>query len=52
MPESESGAVQPNHQQTVVYLEGQGDLVSRLQMGVIRVTIRVIRVTKLLTKSL
>ena len=33
------------------YLEGQGDLVSRLIMGIIRVTIWVIGVINLLTKS-
>ena len=33
------------------YLEGQGDLVSRLTMGIIRVTIWVIGVSNLLTKS-
>ena len=33
------------------YLEGQGDLVSGLRMGIIRVTIWVIRVVNLLTKS-
>ena len=33
------------------YLEGQGDLVSRLVMGIIRVTIWVIRVLNPLTKS-
>ena len=33
------------------YLEGQGDLVSRLIMGITRVTIWVIWVTNLLTKS-
>ena len=32
------------------YLEGQGDLVSRLIMGIIRVTIWVIGVINLLTK--
>ena len=34
-----------------VYLEGQGDLVTRLIMGIIEVTIRVIGVSNLLTKS-
>ena len=34
-----------------VYLEGQGDLVSRLIMGIIRVTIWVMGVMNLLTKS-
>ena len=33
------------------YLEGQGDLVSRLRMGINRVTIWVIEVINLLTKS-
>ena len=33
------------------YLEGQGDLISRLIMGIIRVTIWVIGVINLLTKS-
>ena len=33
------------------YLEGQGDLISRLIMGKIRVTIWVIGVINLLTKS-
>ena len=33
------------------YLEGQGDLVSRLQRGIIRVTIVVIGVINLLTSS-
>ena len=33
------------------YLEGQGDLASRLIMGITRVTIWVIWVTNLLTKS-
>ena len=33
------------------YLEGQGDLVSRLGMGIIRVTIWVKGVVNLLTKS-
>ena len=33
------------------YLEGRGDLVSRLIMGIIRVTIWVIGVINLLTKS-
>ena len=33
------------------YLEGQGDLVSRLIMGINRVTIWVIEVINLLTKS-
>ena len=33
------------------YLEGQGDLVSRLKRGVIRVTIWVIEVIHLLSKS-
>ena len=33
------------------YLEGQGDLVSRLIMGIIRVTIWVIGIINLLTKS-
>ena len=33
------------------YLEGQGDLVSGLIMGILRVTIWVIGVIKLLTKS-
>ena len=33
------------------YLEGQGDLVSELIMGIIRVTIWVIWVIKPLTKS-
>ena len=33
------------------YLEGQGDLVSRLFMGISRVTIWVIGVINLLTKS-
>ena len=33
------------------YLEGQGDLVSRLMMGIIRITIWVIGVINLLTKS-
>ena len=33
------------------YLEGQGDLVSRLIMGIIGVTIWVIGVINLLTKS-
>ena len=33
------------------YLEGQGDLVSRLIMGITRVTIWVIGVISLLTKS-
>ena len=33
------------------FLEGQGDLVSRLIMGIIRVTIWVIGVINLLTKS-
>ena len=33
------------------YLEGQGDVVSGLIMGIIRVTIWVIGVTNLLTKS-
>ena len=35
----------------MAYLEGQGDLVSRLIPGVIRVTIRVIGVINLFTKS-
>ena len=34
-----------------IYLEGQGDLISRLIMGIIRVTIWVIGVINLLTKS-
>ena len=34
------------------YLEGQGDLVSRLIMGICKVTIWVIRVINLFTKSL
>ena len=34
------------------YLEGQGDLVSRLIMGIIRVTIWAIGAINLLTKSL
>ena len=34
-----------------VYLEGQGDLVNGLILGVNRVTIRVIGVISLLTKS-
>ena len=33
------------------YLEGQGDLVNRLIMGITRVTIRVIGVINLLTNS-
>ena len=33
------------------YLEGQGDLVSRLIMGLIRVSIWVIGIINLLTKS-
>ena len=33
------------------YLEGQGDLVTRLIMGIIGVTIWVIKVINLLTKS-
>ena len=33
------------------YLEGQGDLVSRLILGIFRVTIWVIGVLSLLTKS-
>ena len=33
------------------YLEGQGDLVSRLNMGISRVTIWVIRVINLFSKS-
>ena len=36
---------------TIPYLEGQGDLLSRLIMGITRVTIWVIGVIKLLTKS-
>ena len=32
-------------------MEGQGDLVSRLRMGIIRVTVWVIGVIDLLTKS-
>ena len=34
-----------------MYLEGQGDLVSRFIMGIVRVTIGVIGVIHLLTKS-
>ena len=37
--------------QNMPYLEGQGDLVSNLRMGIIRVTIWVIGVINLLTKS-
>ena len=33
------------------YLEGQGDLISRILMGITRVLILVIGVTNLLTKS-
>ena len=36
---------------STVYLEGQGDLVTRLIMGIIGVTIWVIGVINLLTKS-
>ena len=35
----------------VLYLEGQGDLVNRLIVGIIRVTIWAIGVINLLTKS-
>ena len=35
----------------LTHLEGQGDLVSRLVLGIIRVTIWVIKVMNLLTKS-
>ena len=35
----------------MVYLEGQGDLVSRAIMGILRLTIWVIGVMNLLTKS-
>ena len=44
----------PSHVQkckTIDFLEGQGDLVSGLIMGILRVTIWVIRVINLLTKS-
>ena len=37
--------------QKPTYLEGQGDFVSRLIMGIIRVTIWVVGVINLLTKS-
>ena len=35
----------------MVGLEGQGDVVSRLIMGIVGITIRVIRAVILLTKS-
>ena len=38
-------------QAEILYLEGQGDLVSRLIMGITRVTIWVVGVINLLTKS-
>ena len=38
-------------QAEILYLEGQGDLVRRLIMGITRVTICVIGVIDLLTKS-
>ena len=41
----------PTVQGMSYYLEGQGDLVSRLIMGIIGVTIWVIGVINLLTKS-
>ena len=41
----------PSFERIGIHLEGQGDLVSRLIMGIIRVTIWVIGVIKLLTKS-
>ena len=48
MPLTNPYSLKPTY---ITYLEGQGDLVNRLVMGITWVTMRVIRLIDLLTKS-
>ena len=51
MPQTLAPNLEPDMEVHAAYLEGQGDLVSRLIMGICRVAIWVIGVINLLTKS-